>query len=166
MSDQEPISSLMALIKVDYERTAKFIEGIVGLEMTIRGWTVTLWLGLLGFGFDRDLWQLGVLAVVVTAVLALLDAYHANLYNQAVQHARAIEDISAMHFAFLNHGDDDPDALEELYVRLAGHRFGLYTNLWAFRLRDVIYARPVVFFRLVYPIMLAIAAVCAFIISR
>ncbi len=154
------------MIQVDYERTAKFIESIIGFEMTIRGWAVTLWLGLLGFAFDRDLWQLGAPAVVVTAVLALVDAYHANLYSQAVQHARAIEDVSVMYFAFLNHGDDDPDALDELHVRLAGHRFGLYTDLWAFRFRDVKYARPAVFFRLVYPVMLALAAACALIISR
>ncbi len=133
--------------------------------MTIRGWNVTLWLGLLGFAFDRDLWQLGALAVAVTAVLALVDAYHANLYDQAVQHARSIEDISAMYFAFLNHGDDDPGALKELRVRLAGHRFGLYTNLWA-RLGNVRYARPTVFFRVVYPAMLGLATGCAVIISR
>jgi hypothetical protein len=163
--ESEPLKQLMALVQVDYERTAKFIESIVGVETTIRGWTVTLWLGLLGFCFSRSLWELGVLAVVVTAVLALIDAYHATLYAQALRHARALEDISAMYFGSLNYGDDDPDAPEEIRVRLAGHRFGLYSNLRAFQVRDVRFARPAVFFQCVYPLLIVGGAASAGIVA-
>jgi len=161
MNDDAPVVHLIELVDQDYQRTTAFIESIVGTGVTTRGWAVTLWLGLLGFGFDRQLWQLGALAVIVTLVLAIVDAYHATLYGQALDHAREAEDISAMYFALLNHGDDDPNALDEISVRLAGYRHGLYTNLWTFRLRDVWYARPTVFFRLVYPTLIVVAVAAA-----
>ncbi|MGI8810694.1 MAG: hypothetical protein ACR2KK_23160 [Acidimicrobiales bacterium] len=157
----ESLKALVNLIDLDYQRTTAFIESIVGTGTTIRGWGVTLWLGLLGFAIDRHRWQLAMLAGVVTVAIALADAYHASLYRQALDHARMAENISARYFALLNHGDDDPDAESDLRVQLAGYRYGLYTNLWKFRLRDAWNCPPVVFFRVIYPLLVAGAGAAA-----
>lgn len=161
VDDNESLDRLVSLIDLDYQRTSAFIENIVGTGTTVRGWAVTLWLGLLGFAFAEGLWELGLIAAIVTGVLMLVDGYHATLYGQALDHARAAEGIAAMYFSMINHGEDDPDAAEELRIRLAGYRFGLYTNLWSFRLRSVWFARPALFFRLVYPLLIAVAIAAA-----
>ncbi len=160
-AQSDSLEAVLKLIDLDYERTSAFIESIVGTGTTIRGWGVTLWLGLLGFAVDRHRWQLAALAGAVTVAIALADAYHASLYRQALDHARMAENITSRYFAMLHHGDDDPDAERDLRVQLAGYRYGLYTNLWRFRLRDVWNAPPVAFFRVIYPLLVAGAAAAA-----
>lgn len=46
-------------------------------------------------------------------------------------------------------------------MRLEAHRFGLYRNFKRFRLRDLGFVRPAVFFRLFYPLLALIGVAAA-----
>src|SRR5437868_1929488 len=67
-------TELKRLIELEYERTSKFIDGVIATTATIRGWAVTIWLAVVGVAFDRSVWELGVLAAIVAAVFMVIDA--------------------------------------------------------------------------------------------
>jgi hypothetical protein len=157
--EDEHIDELLEVVRDDTDRTTRFIEGVLGASITLRGWAVTLWLGIVGFGVDQDRGALVALGIVIILAFGLVDAYNATLYGQALMHARRLEDIATVHHAWLSRGDDDPSAAAELVVRLKSFRPGLYSNLWVFRIKDLKYVRPRVFFRVFYPLMIALSAV-------
>ncbi len=133
---------LIRLVELDREGTGKFIESIVGTGTTVRGWTITLVLALLGLAFDRRLWELGVLAGFVVVAFGFVDVYHSWLYSQALRHARSIDRVLQLYYVSLARGKDDPDAVEEFEVELEAYRFGLAANLVPFRFSSVLSVRP------------------------
>jgi hypothetical protein len=165
----------LRLVEQDYAQTGEFIRSIVSTSATIRGWTVTIWLALLGFGFSRDLVELSALACVVVAVFAVIDAYHARLYVQALDHATTLERVTSAYFTALTLGDDDPDAADDFRSELDALRLGLYSSFtsdrgltprsrrarmtgWAVApWRMLRKGRPGIFFRMLYPLLFVIA---------
>ncbi len=142
MSDNDgPVSSatkeLVRLVELDYERTAKFIEGVIGTSAAIRGLLVTAWLAVVTLAVNTSRWALAAVSLAVVIVFGLVDAYHSWLYHQALQHAIELESISRTYYAALARGGDDPDAEEDLEVHLQAHRLGVYSNLRRFRMKDL-----------------------------
>jgi hypothetical protein len=146
---------LAKLVELEYERVAKFIDGVIATEATIRGWAVTIWLAVVGLAFSQSLWELGVVAAGVGATFFFIDAYHAWLYGEAIVLANELERLTASYYDSFGRLAGDNDAETDLRVALETHRFGLYRNLKRFRLRDVLFARPAVFFRFFYPALIA-----------
>jgi hypothetical protein len=144
---------LMPLIDLEYDRTAKFIDGVTATAATIRGWAVTVWLALLGVAFDHSVWELGALAAILAAVFLVMDGYHAWLYGEAMLRVTALERLEGANYDVLGRRAGDPDAEADLRIELEGHRFGLYRNFTRFRFRDLRYVRPYVFFRVFYPFL-------------
>ncbi len=163
--DDSSRREMLRLVELDYERTSKFIEGIVGTGATIRGWAITIWVALLGAAVDRKLWELAALGAVVILVFGLVDGYHASLYRAALDHAMRLERITRDYYAMIGRGTDDPDAELDLRAELESHRFGYYSNLRRFELRDLRNARPWVFFKFLYPFLAAVGAVSALLIA-
>ena len=164
--DQE----VLRLVERDYEETGNFIRGVVGTSATLRGWSVTIWLGLIGFAFDRQLYELAVLAALVTFAFAIIDAYHARLYVQALTHASRLERVVSAYYTVLTLGEDDEDAIDDFRDEVDALRLGLYSNFRSQQAgrreprvhRRVVVAvvglykllheaRPRVFFSLLYP---------------
>jgi hypothetical protein len=158
-------TKLLARIDFDYERTTSFIEGITGTSATIRGWAITIWLAVVGVAFDRGSWELAALGAVVALVFFVIDAYHAWLYGEALLRATAIEQLQGEYYTSLGRRADDPDGAGDLRKRLEEHRFGLYRNFKRFRLKDIAFARPFVFFRLFYPFLAAVAIGAAILLA-
>ena len=157
---------LAKLIDVEYERTAKFIDGITGTTATIRGWAVTIWLAVIGVAFGQSTWELAGLAAVVAAVFFVIDGYHAWLYGEALSRANELERLNAAYYDSFGRSAGDKDAERDLRVRLQAHRFGLYRNFIRFRLRDLLFVRPWVFFRLFYPLLVLVGAGSAALIAH
>lgn len=169
---------LLRLVEQDHAQTGEFIRSVVGTSATIRGWAVTIWLGLLGFAFDRELPGLAVLAVVVVGAFATIDAYHAHLYVQALSHATRLERIVAAFYTALALSEDDPDALGDFHDELESFRPGLYgsfrkmrgaepagqrrarTRVFRTAIAAIVLvrgARPRIFFRVLYPVLFLVA---------
>lgn len=174
--DQE----LIELVERDYAHTGEFIRSVVGTSATVRGWAVTIWLALIGFAFDRPLGELAILAAIVVVAFAIIDAYHARLYVQALAHAARLERVVAAYYSALTLAEDDPDALDDFHDELDAFRPGLYGSFRRLGVsegpvrRDLLArlgrplrdtatlvrdARPRVFFSVLYPILFAVACV-------
>jgi hypothetical protein len=154
---------LVRLVELDYERTSKFIEGMVGTSATTRGWAVTVWLAVLGIAVNQRLWALGLLGTAAVFVFALVDLYHSRLYEEAEIHAAAAERISRLRYKRFSRGADDKYAASDAENALRAYSFGVYSNLRAFAWRWNLLrgARPYLVFRAMYPFMAAVGVVVA-----
>src|SRR5689334_10503466 len=115
MTDAEQ-KELVRVLEVDYEKTTKLTEGVVGSSFTIRGWGIALISALIGLTFQASRWEIAALAIVVTLLIALTDAYHSWLYGKILRHAQNIEHILALYYASLARGADDPRARREFEI--------------------------------------------------
>jgi hypothetical protein len=153
----EELTAALHLLEVDYERTTKFIEGVVATGATIRGWTITLTVALLGVAFERHLWEMGVVAIVLIVMFGFVDGYHSWLYAEALSHAGHVEKTLGLYYAGLA-SDGDPDAQFAFDVELRVHRFGPFSNFKRFRLVDLKTVRPRFVLVTLYATLLIIAA--------
>jgi hypothetical protein len=161
MTPADRRKELVRLVELDYERTATFINGVTSTAATIRGWAITIWLAVVGVALDRGLWQVALLAAAAASVFLLVDGYHAWLYGEALAHASALERLSGRYYDSLGRGSDDEELELDLRVDLESHRFGMYRTFRKFRLRDLLFAKPTVFFRGFYPLLIGVAVVVA-----
>ena len=67
---------LVRVLELDYEKTTEVIESIISSSFTIRGWGIALSSALIGLTFQAERWEIAVLAVVVTLLIAFIDGYH------------------------------------------------------------------------------------------
>jgi hypothetical protein len=99
-----------------------------------------------------------LLASIVVLVFFLVDSYHGWLYSEASKHAYAVERLLATYYDALSRADDDRDALIRFRRDLRAHRFGLFRNLpGQFRLKHLAGARPMLFYRFLYPALVVVA---------
>lgn len=150
---------ILRLVELDYERTADFISGLMQRQVGMRGLAVTIWAAILGVAFDHSIWQLGALTIVAVLVFFFLDGYYSLLYIEARSHAGNLEDISALYYKSLTR-DEEEDSDLDLQVKLEAYRFGLYSSLKLFRMRDLARIRQRVIFKFFYP-FLAVGATLA-----
>lgn len=136
MTDPEQ-KELVRLLEVDYDKTTKLIEDIVGSSFTIRGWGIALISALIGLTFQAQQWKVAGLAVVVIFLIAFVDGYHTWLYSKILLHSRKIERVMGLYYASLARGEDDPRARREFEVAILAHRFGRFSEIQKFRIRDV-----------------------------
>jgi hypothetical protein len=158
MKSDDPRAELVRLLELDYERTNKFIEGVLATSVTIRGWAITISLALVGVGFDRHLWEAGLLAIFVLTTFAMLDAYHSWLYSQALTHSRSIERTLSLYYTSLGRGRIDEAAVEDFEVALEAHAFGLTSNLARFNFRSALRIRSLFVPTVLYLVLLGAAA--------
>lgn len=161
-----PTRELVRVIELDYERTSKFIEGVIGTSATIRGLLITAWVAVITLAFDTSRWTLAATSFAVVVVFGLVDAYHSWLYNQALGHAVELEELSQKYYRALSKGADDPHAETNLRVRFQDHRFGIYGSLGKFNWKkDLRSARPKIFFQVLYPGLLAVSLIASAVLA-
>jgi hypothetical protein len=149
------------LVEADYASTTDFIKSVVTTAAAMRGLAVTIWLGLVGFAIQQRVWELALLAVIVAAVFWILDGYHGWLYRQALVHAQAAEAVTASYYRALSRGEDAEYVVLDFKGALRSYSFGLYRSIRAFRPRDLLEARPTLFYRVLYPLLVGLAVVAA-----
>lgn len=165
----ETTKELVRVIELDFDRTSRFIDSLVGMSATIRGLLVSAWIALITLAFETSHWTLAAASFGVVVVFGLLDVYHSWLYDQALEHATELEGISGCYYNALARGSDDPDAQKDLEVKLRVDRFGTYRNLRKFRFgwkelaTTLSTAQSKIFFQVLYPTLLA-ASIAATII--
>lgn len=170
-NDDLPVSAatreLVRLVELDYERTTKFIEGVIGTAGTTRGLLLTAWGAVIALAFDTSRWTLAVAGFVIVAVSGLLDIYHSWLYNQALGQATKLEEISQQYHKTLARGADDPDSQIDLRVALNHHYFGVYSNIHEFSWKKLSWQafRPRVFFQVLYPGLLLASIIVAAVLA-
>jgi hypothetical protein len=154
----DTVKELVRVLEVDYEQTNKEIEGIVSSSFTIRGWGIALISALIGLTFQAQHWQIAVLAVVVTLLIAFVDGYHSWLYAKVLQHANNIEAVMRYYYAYLARGDVDEQARIDFLGKILAHRFGRFTEIQkGFTFANLREARP----RYVIVTLYATLLVCA-----
>lgn len=159
MKDLEQ-KEMLRVVELDYEKTIKLVEGIVATSFTIRGWGVALSSALSGWTFQTQFWQIAVLAVVVTLLIAFMDGYHSWLYAKTLQHAQALERVLGLYYAALARGEDDPAARREFEVAILAHQFGRFAEIQKkFGLRAFREARPRIILVVLYGTLLSCAIV-------
>jgi hypothetical protein len=106
--------------------------------------------------------MLAVLAGVVALIFLIVDGYHGWLYAQAAEHLRAAEWVLSRYFAALARGNDDRAMIDKFDAELRAHRFGLFLSLKR-KLRPTFlwYASPGVIYRVLYPLLVVLAAAAA-----
>jgi hypothetical protein len=152
---------LVRIVELDYDRTAKFIAGVIGTSTTIRGILLTAWVAVITLAFDTGDWTIAAASFAIVVVLGVLDAYHSWLYNQGLGHAVELEDLSRAYHRALSRGGDDPDADVDFAVKLQDDPYGLYHSLRKFQWKDLGEVRPRIFFQVLYPALLAISIIAA-----
>jgi hypothetical protein len=149
-------TELVRVLEVDYEKTTKLIEGIVGSSFTIRGWAIALISALIGLTFQTQLWQIAAVGIIVTLLIAFIDAYHSWLYASILLHAQNVEHVLGLYYASLARGEDDPEAGREFEIALLAHQFGRFAQIQKFHLGALRDARP----RLIILILYLTLLVC------
>lgn len=148
---------LVRLLELDYEKTTKLIEGIVGSSFTIRGWGIALISALIGLTFQTQLWYIAAVAIIVTFLIAFVDAYHSWLYAKILKHAQNTEHVLSLYYAALARGEDDPQAHRDFEIAVMAHQFGRFSEMQRFRLGALKEARPRVVILLLYLTLLICA---------
>ncbi len=155
---EESQKELVRVLELDYEKTTKEIDSVVSSSFTIRGWGITLSSALIGLTFQAQRWEIAVLAVVVTLLIAFVDGHHSWLYAKVLQHANNIERVMRYYYAFQARGDVDEQARMDFLGKLLAHRFGRFTEIQkGFKLSNLREARP----RYVIVTLYATLLVCA-----
>lgn len=151
---------ILRVLELDYEKTTKLVEGIVGSSFTIRGWGIAIISALIGITFQTQFWQVAALGVIVTFLIALMDIYHSWLYAKTLQHTQTLERVLGLYYASLARGEDDPAARREFEVAILAHQFGRFAEIEKkFGLKALREARPRVILVVLYVTLLVCAAV-------
>jgi hypothetical protein len=129
------------LVKLDYERTLAFIDGVVSISSGIRRMAVTVYLALAAVALDRDSWELFCCAIAATGLFWFLDAYHGWLYREGLLRGRKLERLLRLRYSQML-DEDDEDAEADLNEGLEKHRFGHLLTIPPFRFRSLFQARP------------------------
>jgi hypothetical protein len=141
----EELSEQMRLVDADYDRTSKFVDALVAASSASRGWAITLWVALVGFGFDHRVWTLALVAAVAIAVFAVADSYYAALYKKALERAVNLEATTGKYFTYLALGSADTDMLTNLTTSLKTFAFGPLTHITRVGFSDRLKAIPGIF---------------------
>jgi hypothetical protein len=161
----DSLKELVRLVELDYDRTAKFIDGVLGTSATIRSLLITAWVAVLTLAFDTSRWALGAMSFAIIVVFGVLDAYHSALYQRALTHAVERESASQGYYETLIFGDDFPDARANLMSDLELQEFGVYRNIHKVSTADLRSARPQILFSVLYPALLAVSVIATIILA-
>ena len=161
----DTVKELVRLVELDYDRTAKFIDGVLGTSATIRTLLITAWVAVLTLAFDTSRWDLGAVSFAIIVVFGVLDAYHSTLYQRALEHAVEREGASQSYYETLIFGDDYPDANANLIADLELQEFGVYRNIHKVSTADLRSARPQILFSVLYPALLAVSLIATIILA-
>jgi len=153
---------LVDLIRLDYDSALRAMSGFVGAGAQIRALGVAAWGVVLGLAVRDESALLAGLALLLVALFAYGDAYHAALYRRALSRAITLEGLLDAYLDRLGIDAEDPEALLRTRAKLETHRFGMYRTLKPLKPRDLIVARPRPIFWVIYPAVCA--ATVAFII--
>jgi hypothetical protein len=162
--EEVDLKELNRLVELDYDRAAKFTEGITQREAAIRGLAVTLWTAVLGLAFNKTMWELAGLAALSSAVLMALDAYYSSLFTKVQAHASQLERISGLYYR-AQRQNLAGDASVDLELALTAYRFGHRRNIARTRLGDLLSVWDRMIFRLFYPFLIIAAVVAAVLIA-
>jgi len=123
------IKELVRVLELDYEKTTRAIDGIISSSFTIRGWGIALISALIGFTLQSNHWEMALLSVVVTLLIAFVDGYHSWLYARVLLHANNIESVMRYYSAFLARGEVDDQERIDFLAKIQAHRFGRFTEI-------------------------------------
>lgn len=133
----EEIEALVALVKLDYEHTLGFIDGVVRVSTSIRTIATAGWLALIAAAVQTGHGWLAVLASVGVGVLGLQDAYHGWLYAEARKRAVELERLLEGYYKYLQR-TTQAGAAADLLKRLHNHRFGQRSRVPSLSRRGVV----------------------------
>jgi hypothetical protein len=157
MTAEPSTAELIKLIEREQDSASEFIKSVVGTSFTIRGWAVTTWAALLGIAADQSSWKFALFALLAVAGFAFVDAYHSWIYGLGLRYVTSLEALMASYYKSMIRAKSDPDVELDFQVDLRQFKFGLFSQMPRFGLRELRRARPRWFFLVFYPALVAIA---------
>jgi hypothetical protein len=142
---------LVDLIRLDYDATLRAMTGFVGAGTQIRAIGIAAWGLVLGLGVRDESALLVGLALLLVALFAYGDAYHASLYRRALSRAINLEGLLDAYVDRLGIEAEDAEAILRTRAKLETHRFGMHRTLRPLKARDLLSARPRPIFWAIYP---------------
>lgn len=155
--------ALVDLVKLDYDSTLKTMSGVLATGAAIRAAGFATWGVLLGLGLRDGSWGLCALAAVLIGLFAYADAHHGALYRRGLRRAVRLEALLDRYIDRLGIDADDEDAVFATIAALETHRFGTYRTMPKLRARELVLARPLPIFRVLYPALAAATVAVALI---
>ena len=148
------------LLEFDLSQTNDFVKGVLTTGAALRTSGITIWLTLLGFSVQQHLAELALLAALVSCLFWVLDGYHGWLYTEASKHVRSIEQLLAAYYNHLSRSQDSPNSSLRFLSALRAHRYGHQSSFKTrFNVGAIWFARPSLFYRILYPGLIAFAVV-------
>ena len=126
--DAEELRLQFEVIKLDYERTMGFIDGVVRTSVALRTGCATIFLAFLGTGVQQGSWAFCGAAAVVSLVFLVADSYYGNLYQQTLHRANDLERLFQARLRVLDRSYD-PYPQQRLQASLEQYDFGVLTNI-------------------------------------
>jgi hypothetical protein len=151
--------ALVDLVRCDYDATLRALGGFVASGNQLRAIGLAAWGVVIGLAVRDDSPPLALLAILLLALFALADAYHAALYRRAMARAIELEDLLDRWGDRLGIDADDPERVADTRSRLEVHRFGAQKSLKRPDWGDMARARPWPVFRIIYPALLVVSIV-------
>lgn len=169
LSSKEREQALVDLVRYDYDVTLKTIHSVLATGMSLRAAGFAAWGVVLGVGINNDSWAFCFFAVVIALLFGYIDLIHATLYRRALARATRLESLLAAYFDRLGIDSENDASIARTLARLELHKFGVYRTLPRDRplsfFRQYGRARPAAVFRVVYPALIAAAAVATIVVA-
>jgi hypothetical protein len=122
------------VIKLDYERTLGFLDGVSRTRTTMRSAAITAYLAFLSLAVQQDSLALAVAASAVALVFGFHDMYHGWLYRAALRRANQLERLFQHRLRALERPYDSYP-LDRLQTEIERYAFGSLGQLPRFRAR-------------------------------
>jgi hypothetical protein len=145
------------LLEIDHESAVRIVDSSLKTLSVVRGWSVTVWLGLVAAALQLDNPWIAFLAIVPIAVFALYDGYVSWAYRIALEHARRVERVWQAAYDAAGRGASDEAVATDASAKTQAHRLGAILQFPRFRRPFIRKIVPAARFWIVYAILAASA---------
>lgn len=153
----EPSDPRVRLLEIDHENAVRIVDAAAKSLGIVRGWAVTVWLGLVAAALEIHNSLIAFLALVPLIAFGLHDGYLSWAYRVALAHARRVERVWQAVYDAASRGTSDETVRVEADAKIQAHRLGAIFEFRRFSRAEFRKAVPASKFWVVY----AFLALCA-----
>lgn len=155
----------MKLLELDHADAVRVVEGTLKTLSIVRGWTVTVWLGLVAAAVQVDNAWIAGLAFVPLVVFYLHDGYVSWSYREALGHACRVERVWQAAYDSVSRGQTDDAVVVDAEAKIQAHRLGVLLEFPRFRRSDLRRLVPAHRFWWVYAILCGCTALACVVLA-
>jgi hypothetical protein len=153
------VRELVAFIERDYAIAQEATGSVENAVVASRSIGFTLMAALLGVGLSQKSWAVAGLAAVAGAAVYIIDGYYSWQAEQRKDYLRGLERALGAYYMAVERAPNNQWELNNLAIRLAGVRIGANSQIRQFTTRDVRFNKPMMLFKVLYPVLIIAALV-------